>query len=161
MLFNCRSCFLAKVSGRSTKQQNMWPHSTGGHNVISCSNFPFFHILYGSSLAVKPNHWIFIKIWSLQPEQAWRGMNLSLDQVLQQWTQSALFHPGGVSLVASGSFQWILGTNILSHLSRKSIYSNDGIIIWKCLTHVKSLELSFLGDSMLLQHSLTDFTMVG
>ena len=31
------------------------------------------------------------------------------------------FHPGGVSLVTSASYQWILGANILSHLSVESM----------------------------------------
>ena len=39
--------------------------------------------------------------------------------------KSALFHPGGVSLVTSASYQWILRENILSHLSRKSIYTGN------------------------------------
>ena len=41
------------------------------------------------------------------------------------------FHPGGVSLITSASYKWIIGANILSHLSRKSIYktpSMDGAI---------------------------------
>ena len=35
------------------------------------------------------------------------------------------FHPGGVSLVTSASYKWLLGANILSHLSRKSIYTKN------------------------------------